>query len=123
MVKKVLIGLVLIAWTLSVNAIGENENFQTSEMIVELKNGTPTNKVFLLAAKKAFLKLSYTYTVIDDNKVTDVYRRRVSMDMILKGNTIIVRNTDPGTHGEGKIKSYLKTLSRDIKYELAEFTL
>ncbi len=46
------------------------------------------------------------------------------MEIILKDNALIIRNTDAGYVTKPKtIKRYLQTLQRDLIYELAEYML
>ena len=103
--------------------LGSSMSAYSAEVIVDLHGGKPTIKEFTLAAKKAFFKRNYIYSVTAEGKVTGVYKGWMSMDILLKDNRVIIRNTEPGGNKERQIKKYLNNLLRDFSYELAEYVL
>ena len=112
--KKVLIGLLLLGTFMSASA---------AELTVGFKAGKPTQKEFILAAKRTFFKRNYEISAVSTNKVTGVYKSWMSMDLILTDGAVIIRNTEPANNDTRKIKGYLNNLSRDLTYELAEYML
>ena len=112
----ILIGIILLCTTISANA---------QDITADFKVGNPTQEEFVLAAKRAFFKHHYEISpVIVGNRVIGTYKKKVVMEIILHDNMVIIRNTAKGNNtNPNTIKKYLRTLRRDLTYELAKYML
>lgn len=93
------------------------------ETSIELKQGTPTQQEFVLAAKRALYSRNYELWSVHSGVVIGKYRGKVEMAFILGDEMVVIRNTDHGGVNTDTITKYLKNLRRDFMYELAKYTM
>lgn len=93
------------------------------EVEIKFITGKPDQREFKLAAKRALFKRNYEISSVEDYKVTGIYKRRVTMDLILTDSAVIVRYIDSGRSKPDRVIGYLRNLHRDIIYELAAYFL
>jgi len=104
-------------------SVDKNRRAKCVEVVLKFKTGMPSQQEFVLAAKKTFYRRNYVISSVQDNKVTGVYRRKVTMAMVLSDSAVTIRHIKTGRTKPDRIIEYLRNLQRDIIYELAAYFL
>ena len=116
-----LVGIILFVVSMTAGA---------AEVAIEFKQGKPSAKEFVLAAKRTYYKRNYKITSVTDDMVTGVVKKYIVMEIVLQDNAVIIRlnkesarDIEDSNNLKQKINGYLRNLQRDLVYELAEFIL
>ena len=112
--QGLMIVLLLLAVATTVNA---------EEVFIQFKQGNPSAKEFVLAAKRTFYRRNYEIQSAQDDRVTGDYKGTVTMEIVLGDTGVTIRPVDVSNSYKKKIPGYIKNLQRDLVYELAEFLL